>query len=212
MRILIFVLLSCIASLAHASEEEAMERFNYLMGDPERRTQAAVAGEERAVFCGYCHGDTGNSKRPHIPNLAGQNAIYLFHSFEKFASGKRIDFVMSQLAEKLTIEDRVNIAVYYSQHDVLPNTEGTNDALAEQGAALFKRTCVGCHGEQAEGRETMPRLAGQPAEYVRKALNRFRTNDPTRADSIMVGIAGKLNEHEINALADYLQKLSIKQI
>lgn len=114
MRLFSLLLLSCLVPFAHASEE-AMERFNYLMEDAARRQQAYEAGQERALFCGYCHGETGNSKRPHIPNLASQNPIYLFHSFEKFAKGERVDFVMSKLAKSLTLEDRVNIAVYFSQ-------------------------------------------------------------------------------------------------
>ena len=110
MRIPVLALLSCLAMFSQASEE-ALARFNYLMADPERRQQAYLAGQERILFCGYCHGEDGNSKRAHIPNLAGQNPIYLFHSFEKFASGERIDFVMSKLAKSLSLEDRVNIAV-----------------------------------------------------------------------------------------------------
>lgn len=188
-----------------------MERFNYLMGDAERREQAYAAGQERILFCGYCHGENGNSKRPHIPNLASQNPIYLFHSFEKFANGERIDYVMSKLAKSLTLEDRVNIAVYFSQQKVEPAAVTPNVALVQQGESLFQRTCTACHGSHAEGKETMPRLAGQPDEYIRKALNRFRTNDPSRAGSVMVGVASRLSEAEIEALAAYLTQLQLSE-
>src|SRR5690606_22885752 len=77
MRIYLCLLLSCLATVASANEE-AMARFNYLMGDEAQRERAFEAGRERALFCSYCHGETGNSKRPHIPNLAGQNPLYLF--------------------------------------------------------------------------------------------------------------------------------------
>lgn len=86
MRPLMIFLLSTLVSLAHASED-AMARFSYLMSDAVRRDQAYAAGQERALFCGYCHGEDGNSKRSHIPNLAAQNPVYLFESFEKFAEG-----------------------------------------------------------------------------------------------------------------------------
>ncbi|MCQ4300823.1 cytochrome biogenesis protein ResB, partial [Pseudomonas songnenensis] len=161
MRTLVLALLACFVPLAHASEE-AMERFNYLMADEQRREQASLAGQERAVFCSYCHGETGNSKRKHIPNLAGQNPLYLFHSFEKFASGERVDFVMSKLAQNLSMEERVNIAVYFSQQKVNPPEGAPNLALHKSGEKIFKTTCTGCHGAHAEGMETMPRLAGQP--------------------------------------------------
>jgi len=210
MRLFSLILLSCLAPFAHASEE-AMERFSYLMGDASRREQAYAAGQERALFCGYCHGEDGNSKRPHIPNLASQNPIYLFRSFETFANGERIDYVMSKLAKSLTLEDRVNVAVYFSQQKVVPAAAKGDAALIQRGAALFLRTCAGCHGDRAQGMETMPRLAGQPDEYIRKALTRFRNNDPSRAGSVMIGIADKLSEAEIESLAIYLAQLQLSE-
>lgn len=210
MRLFIPILLSCLVPFALASEE-AMERFSYLMGDAERREQAYVAGQERALFCGYCHGEDGNSKRSHIPNLASQNPIYLFHSFEKFAQGERTDFVMSKLAKNLTLEDRVNIAVYFSQQQVRPAATAGDAALIKQGAALFQRTCSACHGDRAQGMETMPRLAGQPDEYIRKALTRFRNNDPSRAGAVMVGIAARLSDADIESLAAYLTQLQLSE-
>lgn len=210
MRFIAVLMLSCFASFAH-SNETAMERFNYLMADTERRQQAYAAGQERALFCGYCHGEDGNSRRPHIPNLASQNPVYLFQSFEKFANGERIDYVMSKLAKTLTLEDRVNIAIYFSQQKVVPAASAGDAALIQQGATLFQRTCTGCHGEHAEGRETMPRLAGQPADYIRTALTHFRNHEPSRAGSVMIGIADKLSEAEIDSLAAYLTQLQLSE-
>ncbi|TCD20810.1 c-type cytochrome [Pseudomonas sp. IC_126] len=210
MRFIAALMLSCFASFAH-SNETAMERFNYLMADAERRQQAYAAGQERALFCGYCHGEDGNSKRPHIPNLASQNPVYLFQSFEKFAEAERTDYVMSKLAKNLTLEDRVNIAVYFSQQKIVPAATADDAALIQQGATLFQRTCTGCHGERAEGREAMPRLAGQPAVYIRTALTRFRNHEPSRAGSVMIGIADKLSEAEIESLAAYLTQLQLSE-
>ncbi|MCQ4289270.1 c-type cytochrome [Pseudomonas stutzeri] len=210
MRFIAVLMLSCFASFAH-SNETAMERFNYLMADTERRQQAYAAGQERALFCGYCHGEDGNSRRPHIPNLASQNPVYLFQSFEKFANGERIDYVMSKLAKTLTLEDRVNIAIYFSQQKVVPAASAGDAALIQQGATLFQRTCTGCHGEHAEGRETMPRLAGQPADYIRTALTHFCNHEPSRAGSVMIGIADKLSEAEIDSLAAYLTQLQLSE-
>lgn len=208
MRPIILILFCCLAPITHANEE-AMERFSYLMEDATRREHAYVADQERAVFCGYCHGEDGNSKRPHIPNLAAQSPVYLFHSFEKFASGERVDYVMSKLAKSLTLEDRVNIAVYFSQQKVTLSTANADPELVKRGGALFQSTCSACHGDRAQGMETMPRLAGQPNEYVRKALTRFRANDPSRAGSVMIGIASKLSDTDIASLAAYLTQLRL---
>jgi cytochrome c553 len=205
-RLLVLLLLSCFATQTLANEE-AMLRFNQLNADPILRQQAYAAGQERILFCGNCHGANGNSKRPHIPNLAQQNPVYLFNAFEKFASGERKDFVMSKLAPSLTMEDRVNIAIYFGQQKLLPHSDPVDAALLSQGEVKFKIVCSACHGANAEGRDNTPRLAGQPAEYLRKALTRFRDKDPSRAGSVMMSIAADINDREIAALAAYLQQL-----
>ena len=206
MRPLVFVLFSLLATQALANEE-ALLRFNQLNADPVLRQQAYVAGQERIRFCGNCHGVNGNSKRPQIPNLAQQNPLYLFNAFEKFASGERKDFVMSKLAPSLTAADRVNIAIYFGQQKLLPHTEPVDPALLAQGEITFKTLCTGCHGANAEGRDNIPRLAGQPGEYLRKALTRFRDKDPSRAGSVMMTIAADFSDQQISALAAYLQQL-----
>ncbi len=206
MRVLVCVLLSCVATLAQASDE-AMQRFTRLNSDPVLREQAYAAGQERILFCGNCHGENGNSKRPYIPNLAEQNPVYLFTAFEKFASGERKDFIMSKLAPNLTLEDRVNVAIYFGQQKLLAHSEPVDAALSQQGEVTFKTICTGCHGVNAEGHESTPRLAGQPAEYLRKALTRFRDQDPSRAGSVMMSIAANFSDEQIAALAEYLQQL-----
>jgi cytochrome c553 len=205
-RVLLMLVLSCFVTQTLANEA-AMLQFNQLNADPVLRQQAYAAGQERILFCGNCHGVNGNSKRPHIPNLAQQNPVYLFNAFEKFASGERKDFVMSKLAPSLTAADRVNIAIYFGQQKLLPHTAPVDPAQLAEGEVKFKTVCTACHGANAEGRDNTPRLAGQPAEYLRKALTRFRDKDPSRAGSVMMTIAADFNDQEIAALAAYLQQL-----
>ncbi len=112
MRSILFVFLTALSSFSFANQQ-AMQQLNQLLADPAAQQKAYEAGHERISFCKHCHGENGNSKRNFIPNLAEQNPIYLFNSFEKFASGERQDFVMSKLAKTLTLEDRVNVALYY---------------------------------------------------------------------------------------------------
>ena len=69
MRVIVIALLGCLTGSVMASEE-ALERFNRITADPQLREQAYASGAERVRFCSYCHGETGNSKRAYIPNLA----------------------------------------------------------------------------------------------------------------------------------------------
>lgn len=185
----------------------ATQRLERLLADPELKQQAYAAGEERISFCGYCHGRDGNSKRSDIPNLAEQNPVYLFNAFEKFATGERTDFVMSKLAKKLTEEERINIALYYGLQKVIKK-ETDNPELFAVGEKKYREQCYACHGKTGLGELDAPRLAGQPAEYIRHSLTLFRDNDPMRAGSQMIGIAAKLSEADIDALASYLQGLN----
>lgn len=207
MRTLFFICLSVVATSSLANQDP-MHQLNTLMADPTAKEQAYVAGHERITFCKHCHGENGNSKRNYIPNLAGQNPIYLFNAFEKFANGERKDFVMSKLAKNLSLEDRVNIALYYGQQKVV-TTPAEEQDLQAQGQHIFEKTCQGCHGAKGEGKQDMPRLAGQPAEYVTRTLKNFRSNDPSRAASVMLAITKNMTDSDIHSVASYIQELEL---
>ena len=209
MRAWLGILITVLATSVSAAPDEAMALFSQIMADEERRAKAITAGLDRTRFCGHCHGVDGNSKRDHIPNLAAQHPLYLFSAFEKFANGERMDFVMNQLAQNLTLEDRVNIAVYYANQQVKHQTQSIPAELKAHGARLYESTCAGCHGAQGQGFETLPRLAGQPQAYVEKALVRFKTQDPARPASIMQAVAANLSDADITAAAAYVAGLKV---
>lgn len=207
MRALIFIALSLFVSASYAQQQEALNKLNAIMASPELTQQAYAAGEERITLCGYCHGKDGNSTRSHIPNLAEQTPVYLFTAFEKFASGERNDFVMSKAATMLTLDDRVNIALFYGMQKV-KHKEAVDPSLHDLGEAKFTKICSACHGAKGEGNDDMPRLAGQPAEFVRQSLKLFRAGGEHRPGSLMIPIAKQLSDADINALASYVQGLN----
>lgn len=202
-KLMIVVGLAASQMVSASPADDAMSQLNAIMADDTKRQASYEAGHERIRFCGYCHGEDGNSKREYIPNLAAQHPLYLFNQFEKFRNGTREDYVMSKLAKTLSLEERINIAVYYSQQTAKPRTGG-DPTKADAGEKLFAAQCAGCHGENAQGFQDMPRLAGQPAEYLGIALRRFKEMDPTKHSTPMIGVAGILSEGEIEALAEYL--------
>ena len=69
--------------------------------------------------------------------------------------------------------------------------------------------CAGCHGPAGAGIPAQyPRVSGQFAEYVEAQLKAFRAstraNDP---NGMMRGVAVRLNDREIQALAEYVAGL-----
>ncbi len=68
------------------------------------------------------------------------------------------------------------------------------------GAAKAKEVCAACHG--ADGNSTdvnNPRLAGQHADYLAKALRDYKSGE--RANPIMKGFASALSKQDIENLA-----------
>jgi cytochrome c553 len=63
--------------------------------------------------------------------------------------------------------------------------------------------CAGCHSPDGAGIPSQyPRLGGQHAEYTEAQLVAFR-GGVRNNNAVMTGVAAKLNDREIKAVADY---------
>jgi len=85
-------------------------------------------------------------------------------------------------------------------------------ALAAQpGQDVFSaKGCPACHGP--DGRKsllpTYPKLAGQNAPYLVLALKAYKAQERKGEQAtVMWGMAGQLNEAEMQAVADFLAKV-----
>jgi cytochrome c553 len=183
------------------------------LSDETAKQAAIAAGEERALLCKYCHGKDGNSLKPDVPNLAGQNPRYLLEQIENFATRKRDDFTMSPLAENFSPEDKVNIAIFYYSKPV--KAQLIDEKRAAKGKTLFHGLCRNCHGAGAHGNEKLARLAGQKPTYIENVLRAFRNNannpaakaESSRKSAIMESVAGNLSDEQIKAVAAYVAQL-----
>ncbi len=81
-------------------------------GDP-------VAGKEKSALCAACHGETGVSRAPNFPKLAGQNADYIVRALIDYKSGKRKNPIMGGQVANLTAEDMADLAAYFSAQEGL---------------------------------------------------------------------------------------------
>ncbi|MET0067953.1 MAG: c-type cytochrome [Candidatus Thiodiazotropha sp.] len=163
-------------------------------------------GKDRTVLCNTCHGPNGIAVKPLTPNLAGQNPAYIVDQFQRFGDGRRNDYLMSNLAKTFSLEDKIKIALYYETMTMQPSGGG-DPALLTEGEQVFKNTCVSCHGADGRGQEGYARLAGQRYDYVVKMLNEFRDRTGRRTNVWMTGVAIRLNERDIRAVATYLSNL-----
>ena len=73
-----------------------------------------AAGLAKTAVCVACHGHDGLSRRPDVPNIAGQPEMYLRDQLEAYRSGERSNPNMSVVAQSLSDEDIANLAAWYS--------------------------------------------------------------------------------------------------
>jgi cytochrome c553 len=171
-------------------------------------------GQAGAAVCMACHTADGSRGLPANPILQGQHPEYLTKQLIEFKSGRRENAIMKGFASALSEEDMKNISAYYASK---PPVLGTSQdkALVALGERIYRggipdrkvASCAGCHSPNGAGIPSQnPRLGGQHAEYTAAQLTAFR--DGIRKNNVqMTGVAARLNDREIRALADYIAGL-----
>jgi cbb3-type cytochrome c oxidase subunit III len=178
------------------------------------KIDANAGATKFAAVCAACHGADGNSGSPENPKLAGQHPEYLYKQLMEFKSGKRKNAIMQGFASTLSEEDMRNIAAWATSQKHKSGF-AKDKALVAVGERIYKggiadrqiAACAGCHSPTGAGIPSQnPRLAGQHADYLVSSLKGYR--DGGRANNAtMVGVAAKLNDREIKAVADYIAGL-----
>jgi len=164
--------------------------------------------------CQSCHGARGNSVQPKYPRLAGQSAGYLAAQLRNFRAQTRGDpdaiGYMWGMASQLSDETIDALASYYSKQ-VAGSGRSTDSADVARGREIYERgvpaegvpACAACHGADAHGNASFPRLAGQHSQYVLKQLASFQSN--MRNVAVMHGVAQNLRLPEMQAVATFLE-------
>jgi cytochrome c553 len=174
-----------------------------------------------AQACAACHANDGNSLTADNPKLAGQIPEYLAKQLANFKpqGGKKAERdnpIMASMVANLSDGDMKNVAAFYASQKLKP-AAASNKELAALGQKLYRGgnaasgmpACSGCHGPSGAGMPSQyPRISGQYAEYIEAQLKAFRAgsraNDP---NGMMRGVALRLNDREIRALAEYVAGL-----
>jgi cytochrome c553 len=179
--------------------------------NPEDLMMIRQEGKARTVLCRHCHGEEGVAVQHEglkriVPNLAGQNPVYLIDQFKRFEDGRRKDFMMGGLAKNFTEEDMIKMAIFYSSMDAVSSGGGRPD-LRMKGKDIYQKICVGCHGENGRGQEGYAMIAGQRADYIAQMLRTFRDDRDRRVNPWMTGVAVQLSDEDMDAVASYLSNL-----
>lgn len=175
-------------------------------GKPDLARGGAIA----TSVCSACHLADGNRGAAANPIIAGQHADYLVKQLVEFKTDKRPSPIMKPMAMALNEADMRSVAAFYASKAAKTGFAKNKD-LATLGEKIWRGgipekgvpSCSGCHGPAGAGIPAQyPKLAGQHADYLDAQLVAFRSN--ARPNSpIMTGIAARMSDREIKAVADY---------
>jgi len=197
------LLAATLAASAGAEEAHAAAKPDLAKG---QATSAAV--------CGACHTADGSRGSPANPILQGQHPEYLAKQLAEFKEGKRDNAIMKGMAATLSEADMKNVAAFYASKQAKPGF-AKNKATVALGEKIYRGgiadrsipACAACHSPTGAGIPAQyPRLAGQHADYTEAQLVAFRGGVRKNSDQ-MTGVAAKLNDKEIKAVADYVAGL-----
>lgn len=182
-------------------------------------TSSAYAADDSARIaaevCSKCHGNQGISNSALFPNLAGQQAGYIEQQLMNFRDRSRGDphaqAYMWGVAGPLRDSQIKDLARYYAAKPGPKPTPADDAALAAKGKTIYDEgvpandvpACVACHGPDAEGNDTIPRLASQHPDYIVRQIRQYR--DTLRENELMHENVKKMTEEEAEAVAAYVR-------
>jgi cytochrome c553 len=196
-----------VESPEHLLRQKLEQRLRLVEADPQQLAAVTAYAEARTTRCRRCHEVAGRSRTPETPLLAGQNPFYMVDQFQRYADGRRDNFLMRTLANAMNDDDKINLAIYYAKMETAIAGGGTPEQR-QRGETIFKARCFQCHGEEGQGNRAVPRLAGQPMGYTVFILQAFRFGERGPIPSpIMAGIAQQLANEEMEAVAAFIANM-----
>jgi len=169
--------------------------------------------------CTGCHASSsgGSNGGGAFPRIAGQSLEYLDQQLRDFATGVRVNGVMTPIAKALSAEEIADVTAYYASVAIPflplasgdPNLVKRGEQLAKIGdAAKDLQSCDDCHGPDGAGEPpAIPYLAGQYAHYIASQLKQWQLGARKNSPDSMEYIAKRLGDPDIEAVAAYFQQV-----
>jgi len=153
--------------------------------------------------CMDCHGKNGISQKSDVPTIAGFSATFIEETFAAYHYDMREATDMKKIAEKLTEEQILEAANFFSALPFVPAKQEFNSKLVMVGKKLHEDGCEKCHSNGgASPEEDAAILAGQWTEYLRGAVKHI-VSESRDVDFNMYRKVEKLSDNEWDALLSY---------
>ena len=156
-------------------------------------------GKKVAAMCTNCHGESGNSKTPGTPSLAGQQPVYFVNATHEYLTGARKSAPMDPMLRRMNRLDIESAALYFaSQMPAQRSAPPTGNAAEGEPRTAV---CGGCHGSHGVSTDSAtPTLAAQDPEYLTQAIKAYRT---TRKHPLMSRLVAELSDQEIDDIVAF---------
>jgi cytochrome c553 len=166
----------------------------------------AASLEEKTAECVACHGKTGQSENPDIPNIGGQPRLFVMYQLFFYREGRRNSPEMNTVAKGISDAELTALADFVAGLPPPSAVDGPVDAPRYgRGAELAqKRTCGACHNPDYSGREQMPRLAGQREAYLLKSFKEYQAGARIGTQAAMAEALRGLDDGALADIAYYL--------
>ena len=160
-------------------------------------------GYAKAVVCSGCHGFGGNSRVEAVPIIAGMDAGYFRKAIDDYAAGRRLSAEMEPFAKQVKLLGVDELAAFFAAQKRTLGTSRPDRAAVERGRTAAA-PCLACHGPEGHGdpAKLVPRLAGQPAVYLRNQLLLFKADRRSPGDEAVTKVKAALKSIGDDTLAD----------
>ena len=157
-------------------------------------------GKKLAAVCGQCHSEDGNSKKPGVPSLAGQQPRYFVAAIHEYLDGSRgTPSPMHILVRDMRAVELDSVALYFAaQTPAQRPPAGFGDPAQGEPHTVL---CAGCHGLLGVSSDpATPSLAGQDPEYLVNAIKSYRN---ARKYEPMIRVVAGLTDTDVDNLAAF---------
>ncbi len=172
-------------------------------------SQAAsvASGKDAFEACRGCHVSPGASNvypTYYVPKIGGQVAAYTVSALKAYQSAGRSHGTMMANTQEMSEQTMEDIAEYLAT-----DKGGSKRAISNHGDIAHGKklsgTCMGCHNDDTTAGSSNPRLAGQHANYLEKAMQEYKAG--TRPSPLMQSMLQTLSEDDMKDLAAYFTSL-----
>ncbi|MFN4359157.1 MAG: c-type cytochrome [Hylemonella sp.] len=159
----------------------------------------------RLELCVACHGPQGNSQNPQIPSLAGQPKIFVENQLVLIREGLRDIPTMKGVLDGLSDPDLIALAQYFAAQTPAPLPGAVDAARYLRGKELAAQSlCGSCHLPGYQGREQVPRLAGQQEAFLREVMLEYRDKPGPGRDTVMTNALRGFSNAQLEDMAHFL--------